>query len=193
MKSTLLLKLGLIWICPMLVFGDTVVMVDGTRYEGTLQRATSTSITILGEGGKERTLETRDVRELIFGSGSGRSPSGTTARSSSSRSTSLDRSGQLNKLRDDVQRAMEHARLTEEQRETLTDANGTLREATKGNTNLTNRELRMAMDNIRYVFSSNAFQAQDRQAVLDDLKLLRENRMMDDTSRSGTSDRERKQ
>jgi hypothetical protein len=96
-------------------------------------------------------------------------------------------------LRDDVQRAMEHARLTEEQRETLTDANGTLREATKGNTNLTNRELRMAMDNIRYVFSSNAFQAQDRQAVLDDLKLLRENRMMDDTSRSGASDRERKQ
>jgi hypothetical protein len=105
----------------------------------------------------------------------------------------LDRTGQLNKLRDDVQRAMENAKLTDEQRETLTDANGTLREAAKVNTNLTNRELRMALDNIRYVFNSQAFPAQDRQAVLDDLKLLRENRMMDDTGRSGTSDRERKQ
>jgi hypothetical protein len=177
----------------MFVFGDTVVMVDGTQYEGTLQRATSTSITILGEGGKERTFETRDVRELKFGSGTSAAPSGTAARTSSSRSTSLDRTGQLNKLRDDVQRAMENAKLTDEQRETLTDANGTLREAAKVNTNLTNRELRMALDNIRYVFNSQAFPAQDRQAVLDDLKLLRENRMMDDTGRSGTSDRERKQ
>jgi hypothetical protein len=191
MKSTLLLPLTLIWICPM--FGDTVVMMDGTRHEGKLMRATSTSITILGEGGNERTFETRDVRELKFGSESSKASSGTAARSSSSRNTSLDRTGQLNRLRDDVQRAMENAKLTEEQRETLTDANGTLREAAKENANVTNRELRMAMDNIRYVFSSHAFQAQDRQAVLDDLKLLRENRMMDDTGRSGTSDRERKQ
>ena len=191
MKSTLLLPWAMIWICPM--FGDTLVMNDGSQLEGTLLRATASSITILGEGGKERTFEKRDIRELKFGSGSSRTSSGTAARTSPSRNTSLDQSGQLNRLRDDVQRAMENAKLTEDQRRTLTEATGTLHDAAGGNANLTNSDLRTAMDNIRYDFSSNAFQPQDRQAVLDDLKQMRENKMMDDTGRGGTADQQRKQ
>ncbi len=81
---------------------------------------------------------------------------------------------QLSKLRSDVKTAMDNAaNLTGQQRQILSDARETLRETTG------KREIRTAMDNIRFIANADAFRPHDKQTVLDDLKHLREYRMMD--------------
>jgi hydroxypyruvate isomerase len=80
----------------------------------------------------------------------------------------------LSKLRSDVKIAMDNATdLTGEQRQILSHARERLRSTAS------NREIRTAMDNIRFIANGGAFRPHDKQTVLSDIKHLREYRMMD--------------
>ncbi len=86
----------------------------------------------------------------------------------------------ITKLRSDIDRAMANATLSEEQKKKLDESRAKLQQAAakrhRGGERAKPREMHDALQDIRTVFESDAFKAEDRQAVRDDLKKLLEGR-----------------
>ena len=80
-------------------------------------------------------------------------------------------------LMNDVNRAVANATLTADQKKTLDQSREALRQAAmkrKGGERADPQQVRAALENMRSLFQSDAFRAEDRQAVEEDLRNIRE-------------------
>ncbi|HYI95701.1 MAG TPA: hypothetical protein VEX68_19320 [Bryobacteraceae bacterium] len=149
---------------------DTLTLRDGTRVEGTLLSASGTSITFIDSRGARRSYNVSNVEELAFGEAS-TSRSRTEPELDATRGTDL-----VARLNEDIGRAMERSTLSSRQRQMLQDARSTLTAAAEDlreNRTIDRRQVRTALDNVRYVMNGSGIQESDRQAVLDDIQQLR--------------------
>ena len=150
---------------------DTLTLRDGTRIEGTLSSASGSTITFVDSRGDRRNYNVANVEELAFGEAANSRSRTAEPELDSTRGTDL-----IARLNDDVGRAMERSTLSSRHRQMLEDARNTLTAAAddlRAQRAIDRRELRTALDNIRYVMNGSAVQANDRQAVLDDIQQLR--------------------
>ena len=168
-------------LCPILAFGDTVILRDGTRYTGTFISGTSQQIVFADNAsGRQRRLDVRNVQELAFGDTAitNNAENGNNRYRDNNRTApEYDRVNMLGKLRDDMSAAANNANLTRLQRRSLEDSQAVLQTAAddrQAGRNVDTRAVRLAIDNIRSLFSSNAFRDEDRQVVMNDLERLRE-------------------
>jgi hypothetical protein len=139
-----------------LACADTLTLKDGSRIEGTMLAANDRTVSFMDTGGTRRDYDIGKIREIRFG------------RSSS------DPIGRLN---DRIGETMEHTAFSARQRQMLDDARAVLIKAgddLRANRKANGREVRKALDNVRYVMSSSAVREQDRRAVLDDIVQIRE-------------------
>jgi hypothetical protein len=190
---------SLLALCPMLAMGDTLIMRDGTRYTGTFISGTSRQIVFADDStGRQRRLDMRNVQELAFGdtdSGAyndrnSNNNSNDRYRSGNGNTSEYDRMNVLSKLREDMSAAANNANLTRTQRRSLEDSQAVLQNAMddrQAGRTVNVRAVRLALDNIRTLFSSNAFSQQDREIVMDDLERLRETGRNSDNNNGNSS------
>jgi hypothetical protein len=172
---------SLLALCPMLVSGDTLIMRDGTRYNGTFISGTSRQIVFADDNtGRQRRLDMRNVQEIAFGDAAStdynNGNSSDRYRSGNDNTSDYDRLNVLAKLREDMSAAATNANLTRVQRRSLEDSQAVLQTAAddrQAGRTVNLRAVRLALDNIRNLFSSDAFREEDRQVVLNDLDRLR--------------------
>lgn len=174
---------SLLLLCPLLAWGDTIVMKDGTRYNGTFVSGSSRSITFVDDSGRRRSLDVRDTAEIAFGSSA--IVSGNTNSTNGSggvfgdwpRYTQEEKARYLTKLRDDVQRATENTTLSSRERQLLEDARETLRRAvddTNAGREVNSRDIRIALNDIRDVMRGSNFRREDRDRIQASLQSLRD-------------------
>jgi hypothetical protein len=139
-----------------LACADTLTLKNGSRIEGTMLSANDRTISFVENDGSRHDYEIDKIREIRFG----RSPS--------------DPIGRLN---DRISETMEHTTFSARQRQMLDDARAVLIKAgddLRANRKANGRDVRKALDNVRYVMNSSAVRLQDRRAVLDDIAEVRE-------------------
>lgn len=182
------------------LLADTLVLTDGTRYTGTFLGGTARSITFMQrDTGTRQSYDIRNVREVMFGTNTasvfGSDPyyNGNTTNTTADH----DRETLLRRLQDGVVTAMNNNNLSSAQRRMLNNSLMTLRTALNTQVNSEDysnlRDLRRAVEDIRYVANSGALRAEDRNNLLDTIDQLRDQwqsrRRTDDVF--GTRSRER--
>ena len=154
--------------------GDTVLMRDGTRFEGTFVSGSARSVTIVDESGSRRQFDLRNVREVTFGSAATTDEAGQVR---SRTETAVDRQTELlTRLRDDLTFAMQAGSLSARQRDLLQNAREAIATAVTDSgagRKVDARSVRLALDNIRYVASTDVIRAADRRALIDGINELR--------------------
>jgi hypothetical protein len=164
-------------LCMVLGFGllpaDTLLLRNGSRIDGTLLNATRRTITFVDSRGDSRSYNVSDVEELVFGD-SNSSADRSRTEGSARTGTTLDL---MNRLIADIGDIVNHSKLSTQQRQILEDARSVLSGAAadlQENRSVNARDVRRALDNIRYVMNGSDIRAQDRRAVLDDIDMLRD-------------------
>jgi hypothetical protein len=178
-KNNLLIGLAAV-VCPLVLNADTLVMKDGSRYTGTFISGNSRNITFRTDNGTRRTYNIANVQELAFGD----SLIGSTNDPAPRQYTDMERAEMLNRLRADVQTAINNGNLTARERRSADDALATLRDAAENRRDgysVDSREVRLAMDNLRTLLDSNSIRPEDRDRLREDLNQLRAMRRADDT------------
>jgi hypothetical protein len=152
-----------------LAYADTLTLKDGSRIEGTMLSANERTMSFIDNNGARRDYEIGNIREISFA----RDASGERNRAQQPTGPA----DTISRLNDDLLRAMDRANLSARQRQMLADAQAVLIRAAndlRDKRNPNNREVRRALDNVRYVMNSTAIRPQDRRAVIDDIAQLRE-------------------
>ena len=152
---------------------DTLTLRDGSRINGTMLSADGRTVSFVDARGDRRSYTVANVDEITFGP----------AESSSTRSRTDMPVGTIagldyfTRLQEDLGRVMERSNFSMRQREMLDDARNVLsRTANDLNNNrqVERRDVRLALNNVRYVMNATSVNAQDRRLILDDIDRIRE-------------------
>jgi hypothetical protein len=148
---------------------DTLVLKDGAQLEGTMVSASTRTITFVDSVGQKREYDVSAIQEIRFERDTSDSRNRTQAPATAWET--------IDRLNDDIARAVERSSLSLRQRQLLDEAQTVLTRAARDlrdNKNPKNKEVRRALDNVRYVMNSPSVRTQDRRAVLDGIAQLRE-------------------
>lgn len=151
------------------VCADTLILRDGSRIEGTMLSADGRTLSFVANDGARRNYNLSTVQEVAFGAPEDSTRSRTEI--SGSREELFDRLGR------DIETVMERATLSARQRDMLEDARIVISRTgddLRDNRNVNAREVRTALDNVRYVINGSGIRAQDRTMVLDGIARIRE-------------------
>ena len=163
---------------------DTLILQDGTRIEGTYLGGTARQITFMqADRGTRRTFDVGQVHEVMFGTNtspvSSQNPWGNTQSpgAQTGNYSSYDNGNLVRRLYDAVLNVMNTTQLSQTQRETLTQATNVLRNAmdNRQSDEIMMRDIRRALEDIRYVANGANLRQQDRQFILNTIDELRSN------------------
>ncbi|MDQ6677831.1 MAG: hypothetical protein M3Z09_11100 [Acidobacteriota bacterium] len=193
---------GAVLLFPLFAFADVLTMKDGTRFNGTFVSGNSNTINFTEYNGNRQTLNMFDVQELRFGNerdssqvrgdfgnapgGYNRNPGNDNGPGRAANSVDSQRdynrngpvsSGSmadaLDQLQLDIQAALDHANLSDDQRQSLTDSSVTLRNIAQQSRNgrpVNDRNLRLAIGAVRS--ATQRMQPQDRDTLMNDIQRL---------------------
>jgi hypothetical protein len=152
---------------------DTLILRDGSRISGTMLSADERTVSFVDARGDRRSYSVTNVDEIEFGAADG---SSTRSRTEMSATTSggVDH---FTRLHEDLGRVMERSNLSARQRDMLDDARNVLGRAAndlQDNRQVEPRDIRLALNNIRYVMSSTTVNGQDRRLILDNIDRIRD-------------------
>jgi hypothetical protein len=167
---------------------DTLILRDGARINGTLLSADARTVSFVDARGERRSYNVTNVEEITFGAADS---SGTRARTEMPATTPIG-SDEFSRLYDDVTRVMERSNLSARQREMLDDARAVIRRTAndvRDNRQVDSRNVRLALNNVRYVMNATTINAQDRRLILDDLDRIRNQYPEYGTGAQGTRSR----
>ncbi len=123
MKPLIVLSAALV--CPLLAFGDTLILKNGTRYNGNFVNGNSQVIQFTEYNGNRQTVNAYDIQELRFGA---HNAGGYSAPAPAPR---MAAGGNLNaavdRLEGDLRAAVDNSNLPEDQLRALRDSRQTLR------------------------------------------------------------------
>jgi hypothetical protein len=169
MRLSILPSLALL---PVLASADTLVLKNGTTYDGTFVSGTSRRITFVdGATNRQRVFDVTQVQEVAFGS--------STTTSAMPRETVVDLSAAVDRLRRDIRESMGKVTLSMEDRRDLNRISETLRTAALDRSDGTvdyvdRRDVRDAIRELQAFLDRGVFRDQDRQMIANDLQQVRE-------------------
>lgn len=179
MKRQLFIFAGLLF--PLMAFGDTLIMKDGSRVAGRFNSSNGQVVNFTDVNGNRQIVNTGDIRELRFG------PDEVQARNANRAPmyqngnpgqvvgvTGLAAS--LDRLEGDLRMTVDNSQLQENQRRSLRDSREMLRHAMQVSQSgqIPDRTaVRLALDNIRAAVNDTSVRPEDRNLVLNDLDQTR--------------------
>jgi hypothetical protein len=153
---------------------DTLILRDGSRINGTMLSADERTVSFVDARGDRRNYNVTNVDEIEFGAAG--SSSSMRSRTEMPAATPMGWD-HFTRLHDDVSRVMERSNLSARQREMLEEARTVLSRTAndlRDNRQVDRRDVRLALNNVRYVMNATTINAQDRRLILDDIDRIRE-------------------
>ena len=152
---------------------DTLILRDGSRIDGTMLSADGRTVSFVDARGDRRSYNVTNVEEIEFGA-----PSTSSMRSRTEMPATTPMGGDhFTRLHDDVSRVMERSNLSAQQRDMLDQARTVLTRTAsdlRDNRQVDRRDVRLALNNIRYVMNATTINSQDRRLILDDIDRIRD-------------------
>jgi succinate dehydrogenase/fumarate reductase flavoprotein subunit len=152
---------------------DTLILRDGSRINGTMLSADERTVSFVDARGDRRSYNVTNVEEIEFGA-----PGSSTTRSRTETSATTPQGWEnFTRLHDDLSRVMERSNLSARQREMLEEARTVLSNTgndLRDNRQVERRDVRLALNNIRYVMNATTINTQDRRLILDNIDRIRD-------------------
>jgi hypothetical protein len=159
---------------PFAAVGDSIVLRDGNKFDGTFDGATAKEVAWIESSGNRRTFEVSKIQEIHFGTVV--VPPGDTEAKGRPYEKDPFTQDAVNRLRADIEAASHNAQLSKTQLGVLSDSRETLRRAVDDRSlghEIDRAAVRKALEDVQSVMADSSVRSEDRERVMAGIRQLR--------------------